>query len=367
MPILAREGIYKIAFHLLRSAGAPDGHATTVANHLAEANLAGHDSHGFLRISQYLKEIKDGSLAPDGQPEVVLESAGIAQVNGNGTFGQVVATMATELAIGKARQNGISLVTMRDLGHTGRVGTYPEMAAKEGMAATMCTGFVGAQIGRNVAPFGGTERKLGTNPISMSFPYLPDSPVLLDFATSVAAEGKLRFYRAKGQSLPDAWVLNKDGAPSDDPNDYYDGGSILPLGGLQSGHKGYALSVMVSLFGAIMGGLGGHEQVDGFPRIGSSITVIDVGRMAPAEDLRAQVGEMVRYLKDTPLAEGSKAVLYPGEIEAMTRGERLANGVEVPQATWDEMAELIREHGLGEELLGLGERVKGEVTRHRKP
>ena len=352
MPTLKRKDIYDIAFHLLRTAGAPDGHAKTVADHLAGANLAGHDSHGFLRISQYLKEIEDGSLDPIGRPEVVGDSGGIAQVNGNGTFGQVVATMATKLAVEKAGKNGISMVTMCNLGHTGRVGTYPEMAAKEGMAATMCTGFVGAPIGRNVAPFGGTERKLGTNPISMSFPYLPDSPVLLDFATSVAAEGKLRFYRAKGQPLPDEWVLTKDGAPSDDPNDYYDGGSILPLGGLQGGHKGYALSVMVSLFGAIMGGLGATGAVDGFTRIGSSIMVIDVARMGPLEGVREQVGEMVSYLKDTPLSEGSKGVLYPGEIEAMTRRERLANGVEVPQATWDEAVELIKQHGLEDELLG---------------
>ena len=227
---------------MLEAGGALPGHASIVANHLAEANLAGHDSHGFIRIPQYLEGIKAGKLDPKAEPEVVRERGSMLLIDGHSTFGQVVATRATEMAIEKAGEHGISLATMGNLDHTGRIGTYPEMAAGAGMAAIMFTGFAGGTFGNNVAPFGGRVRRLGTNPIAMAFPHRDGAPVLLDFASSMAAEGKLRVYRNKGEELPDAWVLDKDGVPSRDPNAYYEGGAILPVGGIQGGHKGYALS-----------------------------------------------------------------------------------------------------------------------------
>ena len=354
MPTLMRDDIVKIAGVMLRAGGAPEGHATTVANHLADANLAGHDSHGFIRIPQYLAAIKDGTLDPGGEPDVVSENGGTAQVNGHATFGQVVATMATRLAIEKARRYGISLVTMGNLNHTGRVGTYPEMAAAEGMAAVMCTGICGGTFGNNVAPFGGRARRLGTNPISMSFPHSEEGPVLLDFASSIAAEGKLRVYRNRGHSLPDDWVLDKDGAPSRDPNAYYDGGAILPMGGITGGHKGYSLSVMVALFGGLLGQLAAPETAEANTWTGSSIIVIDLGGMSPVASIRSQVQDITRYLKDTPTMNGVSAVLYPGEIEATTRRDRLERGVSVEQATWDQVAGLYGEYGVEKELGGLG-------------
>ena len=353
MPTLTRDDIYRIGARLLRAAGATEGHAHTVADHLAGANMAGHDSHGFIRIPQYLAQIKEGKLDPKAEPEVVREAAGTAQVDGKATFGQVAAKMSTELGISKARDNGISMVTMGNLGHTGRVGTYPEMAAREGMAAIMCTGFVGGTRGNNVAPFGGRARRLGTNPIAMSFPFLPDAPIVLDFATSVAAEGKIRVYRNRGHSLPDEWVLSKDGAPSRDPNDYYDGGSILPMGGLHGGHKGYALAFMVALLGGVLGEMGQPEDPEGFYKTGSSIIVMDLGKLAPDNGVLPHVENMVRYVKDTPLMAGSSGILYPGEIEANTRRKRMSTGVDVEQPTWDEVVDLVKEHGLEAELAPL--------------
>ena len=350
MPTLTDERIYEIARQVLAAAGAADEHADIVGRHLADANLAGHDSHGFIRITQYVSEIDDGRLDPKASPVVVRENAAVAQVDGRGTFGQVVARFATELAIRRAEQYGVSLVNMCNLGHTGRVGSYPEMAAREGMAAIMCTGFVGGQTLINVAPFGGRERRLGTNPISMAFPSSTDAPVLMDFATSIAAEGKLRVYRAKGELLPEEWVMTKDGTPSRDPNDYYAGGSILPMGGLHGGHKGYALSFMVALFGAIMGGIACPAGDVASQRSGSTIIVTSLGGMASIDDIRAQVGEVIEYVKDTPTVEGVDDILYPGEIEARTREQRLKDGVYVAQATWDEVARLIQRFGLVDRL-----------------
>ena len=347
MPTLTEESIYRISFHVLRAAGADDGNASTVARHLADANLAGHDSHGFIRVSQYVRDIREKDLDPKAQPEVAREAGATAQVDGHSTFGQVVATFSTKLAVQKARQYGIGLVTMFDMGHTGRVGTYPEMAAKQGMAAIMCYGTVGDHSEASMAPFGGRERRLSTNPISMGFPS-GGSPVFLDFATTMAAEGKLRVYRNKGQPLPHEWVLTKDGVPTRDPNAYYDGGSILPVGGMEGGHKGYALAFMVALFGGLMGSAG---STDGRGRgKGASIIVIDVGAMAPGDAVRDQVDEVVRLVTSSPPVEGSSGVLYPGEVEARSRQERLANGVPIEQATWDPVEALIKEFSLEGEL-----------------
>jgi uncharacterized oxidoreductase len=349
MPVLTEDSIYKIVRGILRAAGAPEDHAGIVARHLADANLMGHDSHGFIRTIQYVREIGEGRLDPEASPEVVKETTGSAYVNGHGGFGQVVATFATRLAVEKARQCGIGLVTMGSLGHTGRIGTYPEMAAREGMAAIMFTGFLGGKIGNNVAPFGGGERRLGTNPIAMGFPSSDGGRILLDFATSMVAEGKLRVHRAAGKRLPDGWIIDKEGVPSTDPNDYYEGGAILPMGGLSGGHKGYALGFMVALFGGLLGGLGaggGEAAKVG----GSSIIVIDVAAVGDIDSVGTEVEEAVRWVKKARPMEGSSGVQYPGEIEERTRQDRLANGVSIEQSTWDQVAELVKKHGLEDEL-----------------
>ena len=355
MPILMREDIVKITDVMLRAAGAPDGHADTVANHLADASLAGHDSHGFIRIPQYITAIKQGSLDPKAEPEIVSDSAATAQIDGHRTFGQVVCTLATKLAIDKAREYGISLVAMGNLDHTGRLGSYPEMATKEGMAAIMWTGGFSPHTG-HVAPFGGRAGRLGTNPVSMGFPHSDEAPLILDFATSIAAEGKLRVYRNRGYPLPGEWLVDKNGAPSNDPNAYYDGGVLLPLGGATGGHKGYALSVMVALFGGLLGQAATPQTAKADSWDGSSIMVIDLGRVTSSLDVGARMQSMTQLLHETPAAEGSDGVLFPGEVEANARRDRLANGVNIDQATWEQVSGLFEEYRVAEELAGVGSR-----------
>ncbi len=353
MPNLRQEDIQKAAYHLLCAGGASDENAQIVSSHMAGANLAGHDSHGLIRTMQYLKDINIGRIDPKARPEIVKETSSTAHINGNAAFGQVAATIGTELAIEKARESGISLVALSNLDHTGRIGTYPEMASREGMAAIMCTGYGADERVSSVAPFGGREGRMGTNPLSMSFPYKPDAPILLDFATSMTAEGKLRVARAKGVELPDYWVLDKDGVPSRDPNDYYDGGVILPLGGLTGGHKGHSLNFLVTLLGVVIGELGFDGRKEIGHRNGTSIIVIDLNAMAPSETVNFKVNEIVEYVKSSPPLEGSRGVLYPGEIEAETRRDRKANGIPVDETTWSQIVSLIKEHKLDAEFDGL--------------
>ena len=355
MPIFTRNDIVKIAKVMLCAGGAAPGHAEVVGNHLAEANLAGHDSHGFIRIPQYLDTIKAGLLNPKAKPEIVFDYAATAYVDGKTTFGQVVATMATDLAIKKARTHGISIVSMGNHDHTGRIGTYPEMAVKEGMAAIMFGGGFRPERG-HVAPFGGRTGVLGTNPISMGFPQSEGPPILLDFATSMAAEGKLRVYRNRGVSLPGEWLVDKHGNLSDDPNSYYDGGALLPMGGSLSGHKGYALSIMVALFGGLLGQSAVPSTTTAKSWDGSSIIVVDLEHVASSLDVKAHLEEMTQVLHQTPPADGFDSVLYPGEIEAKTRQNRMENGIQIEQATWDQVKERFGEYGVMDELAGMGDR-----------
>ena len=347
MPNLTGQEIEKIAFHVLCAAGTPEGHSRTVAEHIADASLAGHDSHGFIRIIQYVRQIREGVIIPDAAPEIVAESPSTAQIDGHRGFGHVVAKFATEVAVRKAKEAGVSAVAMRNLSHLGRLGAYAEMAAKEGLAAWLYCGSGG--FAPLQAPFGGRERRLCTNPIAMAFPAEGDGPILSDFATSVAAEGKIRVYRARGESLPDGWILDKDGRPSNDPNDFYNGGSVLPIGG-PAAHKGYALAFMTDIFGGILsrGGFAGSPA----PHFSNTtlIVALEIERFVPLTVAAAEATKAADYMLDTPLAEGSHGIMYPGQKEIENRKERAKKGIEIETETWGQVMELVKEFGLEETL-----------------
>ena len=351
MPTLKPERLTQIANDLLLAVGTSESHAKTVSEHLTNANLAGHDSHGFIRIIQYVREINEGDINPTAEPAILKETSTTAQMDGKSTFGQVAMTAALEIGMVKARVHGLSLVNVSNHEHTGRVGTYGETAANEGLASFMCSGYAGGKSLMAVAPFGGTVRKLSTNPMVISFPYNDDGPVLLDFATTISAEGKLRVARAKGASLPDYWTIEADGTPSNDPNTYYEGGSLLPIGGLHGGHKGYALSFMVTLFGAVLAAVANPEMenvrtTNDTMLYGSTLILIDLKRLGSLDLIKAQVDGLVKYVKDTPLREGYSEVLYPGEYEIRNRRQRRAEGLYIEDATWDEVTELMSQYGV---------------------
>jgi LDH2 family malate/lactate/ureidoglycolate dehydrogenase len=347
MPTLKGEQLEKIAFHLFCAAGAPEEHSRIVAQHLADNNLAGHDSHGLIRVIQYIRQIKEGMIVPAAKPEIVSESPSAARVDGHYGFGQVAARFSTELAIDKAKKQGVSCVTVRHLRHLGRLGAYAEMAAGADCAAILCCTTGGQALAQ--APFGGTTRRLGTNPFAMVFPSQEEGPILSDFATSVAAEGKIRVYRARGHKLPDRWILNKEGRPTNDPNDFYDGGVLLPVGG-SVGHKGFCLAFMADLFGGILSGNGfagaPGEQVSN----GTFIVAIDIQWFAPLATIRSKVSKIVDFVKDTPPAEGSEYVMYPGEKEVKSRKERGKNGVEIEDETWNQVMALVKEYGVADKV-----------------
>jgi LDH2 family malate/lactate/ureidoglycolate dehydrogenase len=332
MPILQAQQLKDFIAEILAAAGARADYADIVAAHLVDANLAGHDSHGVIRTPHYVRSIEKGDLQPSAEPEIVVETASMAQICGNWTFGQVIGKEATELAIDKARAQGVGLVSMYHEGHTGRLGAYAEMGAEAGMASMIWDGCLGGPRSI-VVPLNGRGRKIGANPIAMGFPSEAHGAVILDFATSISAAGKVMVAVDKGEQLPGDWIVDADWQPTSDPTQLAKGGALRPMGLPYVGHKGYALAMMVGFF-TLMASLPSDKQPPLEDRWGTVILMIDISRFGPLAAFKGQVDTIIDFVKADPL-EGE--VLYPGEVEARTRRERLAAGINLPEATWSEI------------------------------
>jgi len=343
MPVVAADRLRNIVAVLLKAVGASEHEAATVARLSVAANLAGHDSHGVIQIPVYIDRVGKGHIVPGAPFEVIKESPTTMVVDGNWGFGYVVAERAMQMTIEKAKTHNVAATTILRQSHIGRVAAYPMMAAQAGMIALMT-----ADSGRSpkaVAPFGGREARLGTNPISIAVPSDLPAPFVIDMATSGVAVGKIKLAQAKGESIPQGWILTKDGDPTTDPADYGRGGILLPLGGPE-GHKGYGLSAMVEILSGILPGLGFGVEPTGRHNDGCFMACFNVSALRDLATFKREVGEFAAYLKSTPPAEGFSEVLYPGEIEWRREQERLAKGVDVDAKTWKAFGELAQKFGV---------------------
>jgi len=268
-------------------------------------------------------------------------------MDGGRNFGHVVAKRATELAIDKARKTDIACVVACRLHHIGRVGTYPEMAANAGLIGfTACSG---ARAGMEQAPFGGRARRLGTNPISFAFPSNVGGPILLDMATSVVAAGKVRIARSRGTAIPTHWILDSQGMPTSDPAAFFNGGTLLPLGG-QEGYKGYGLAFVVEVLCGMLSRDGYSQEGDHPYQNPTFIMALNPEVFVPLATLKEEVSDLVRFVKETPKLPGVTEIQYPGEKEARGRADHQAHGIDVEESTWQQLMTIVRERKLEEKV-----------------
>jgi hydroxycarboxylate dehydrogenase B len=337
MPVVPAQELVRIGSAIFSAAGAPQDIAALVAHSLVDSNLAGHDSHGVVRISQYIELIENGELLPWARPAVVRDQPAAVQVDGGWGFGQVAARFAIELAIERAKQQQLAAVAVGRCNHIGRLGEWSELAAASGTLGivTSCYGS-GPYI---AAPYGGAKRLLGTNPLSLAAPIGPGERALVDVATTVVAEGKVRVARAKGAQLPPGALIDKDGRPTTEPEDFYDGGMLLPF----AGHKGYGLAVMVELLSVA---LTGADDMDAQRPVGSLFLCIDVEAFRPAAGFQAYAEALRERMVSAPPAEGFAEVLMPGDPEERARAERQEAGIPVPDATWEAIHQAARHVGI---------------------
>ena len=349
MPALAADKLREIAAQLLMGAGASEEEAAIVSRHSVGANLAGHDSHGIIQIPTYIDRMRRGHIVAGTPIEVVQETPTTTVVDGNWGSGYVVSERAMQMTIDKARRNSVAAATVLKQGHVGRVADYPIMAASAGMIGIMTAD--SGRATKAVAPFGGREPRLGTNPICIAMPSNLEGPLFIDMATSAVAAGKLLVASARGASIPEGWLLDKDGNPTTDPNALHQGGVVLPLGGPE-GHKGYGLSVMVEIFSGILTGLGFGHEPSGRHNDGCFMAAFNVEAFRPLDDFKREVTEFARYLKSSPPAAGFDEVYYPGELEHLRAQKLSAEGITVEDATWERLKALAAEFGL-EDRLGM--------------
>jgi len=347
MPNIAAGRLERIAGRLMQAAGASSAEAATISRHLIAANLAGHDSHGVIHLPSYIASIRKGRLQPGAPFTITRESRATTVVDGNWGFGFTVSERAMQLTIDKARRENVAAATVVRQGHVGRLTDYPLMAAEAGMIGLMT-----ADSGRgpkSVAPFGGREPRLGTNPICIAVPSNLDGPFYIDIATSAVAGGKLGVAIQRGQSIPTGWVIDSQGRASTDPAAARNGGAMLPLGGSE-GHKGFGLSAMVEILSGLLTGLGFGIEPTGRHNDGCFMAVFQVDAFRPLEEFKREVTDFAHYLTATPPAEGAERVYYPGELEFLRTRIGRADGIYIEEKTWQNLAELADELGVDEDF-----------------
>ena len=336
MPRLTADELRPVTRAIFRAAGANDDDAATVADSLVDAELSGHESHGLIRVKEYVRHIEAGRIVPSARPEIVEDRGATIVVDGHWAFGQVVATKATEWMIERARDHGVAAVAIRRCAHVGRAGVYPEMAAEHGLVTLAFVNGGGSEP--RLAPHGGGRAVFGTNPVAAAVPVGDGPPVVVDFSTAIVASGKIRVRRDRGEPLPEGWILDREGRPSTQPDDYYEGGMLLPA----AEHKGYALALLVELLAGCLTGAGSLAVPDSGYELGNGMFMqaFAVERFRPLAEFGAAAEALAAAVRDTPPAAGNEEVLLPGDPERRAAdGHR--DGIDVAEPTW----EAIREAG----------------------
>jgi LDH2 family malate/lactate/ureidoglycolate dehydrogenase len=329
--------LHRVISSIYMACGVPEAEARTVARHQVEANLAGHDSHGVIQTLPYVESIRKGHIVPGAAIDLEQTGPSTWNVDGNWGWGFVVTENVLGTLMDAARREGLAAACIRRQGHVGRLGAYTMMAAEAGFIALM-TADSGAGP-KSAAPYGGRDRRLGTNPISIALPSNTPSPIVLDMATTTVAGGKLDIAISRGEKIPASWIVDAGGRATTDPHDYHAGGALLPLGGDQ-GHKGYALSFVVEALSGILTGLGFGVDEEARHNDGVFIALWDVSRFRPLDEFRAEMAAFASFVKTSRPAKGFKEVLYPGELEHRTTAERRRLGVPIEASTWQSIRDL---------------------------
>jgi len=346
LPILTADQLREICTRIFRATGASKEEAEIVTNNLVTANLYGHDSHGVMRVRGYVRMTrkmlgKDDAMEHLGSPgtrpgasiRVLNETSATALLDGDWGFGQVTARKAMEIAMTKARANGIGMVSARNCNHIGMVGEHTEMAAKQDMI-----GIALCNADKEVAPYGSIDSVYGTDPISIAIP-TNGRPVLLDMATSVVPSGKISDAITRNEKIPLGWLIDSEGRPTTNPHDLGTGprfssdkkpkakGALLPFGG----YKASGLTLCIELMGGILSGAGCSGGLKGE---GVLMIAIDISRFTPVKDFKTKTESLITIVKNGRKSPGVEEILVAGEPEYRKMEKRLRNGVEVPDATW---------------------------------
>lgn len=349
--VVQAESLKNFGAAILRRAGSSAREARIVADHLVEANLKGHDSHGIGMMPIYIENFHKGLMKLNQKARIVRDRGAAMVIDGRLGCGQVIAREATEIGIKRARRHGIAVIALRTAHHIGRVGNYGEMCARAGLVSMHFVNV--ARRHALVAPFGGREARFGTNPICIVVPGAAgEDPVVLDMATSVVAVGKIRVARNRGKRIPEGYVIDAKGRMTTDPNAMYaePPGALMPFGT----YKGYGLALIAELFaGALTGGgtLAPKNKLTGSIVNNMLMVILDPKRLGNSAAIAAERRAAIAWVKSSKLAQGSKRILMAGDPERISRAKRIKSGIPIESATWGELLAAGRSVGLSDERM----------------
>jgi LDH2 family malate/lactate/ureidoglycolate dehydrogenase len=334
---VAPERAAALAKALFEAAGAPADVAAEVAEHLVEADQCGVESHGTVRILQYTREMRDGVLSVSARPTVSAEAPNRLSVQAHGGIGIPAMRIAHDAVAEAALSEGLAAAAVLGAGHTGRLGAFGETAARRGVLS-IALGGGNRKRWRMVAPHGGRRALLPTNPFCIAIPGGEQGPIVIDIATSQAAGGWIYAARAAGVDLPEGLIVDREGAPSRNPEDYFAGGAILPKGG----PLGYGLALIAELVGEAMLGPVAQGEINWL------VLALDCRRYRAAPEMQAMAEEILAEIRASPPAPGHARVEAPGERERALRDAAQGRPLRPPRRTWEAIEALAVEMGVAQ-------------------
>ena len=327
---LAADQASSIIVNIFNRLGCPDEISRAITEHLIDANLCGVESHGVMRVMQYAERMLNGTMRVDVRPKVITTETGMTVVDGGMGSGIPAMALAFETSMDLAEESGLTALSILNTGHTGRHGAFADDAAEKGFL-TICTGGGNHRVHNQVTPHGGARGMLPTNPWCIGIPGGNLGPVVMDFSTGKIAGGWIYAAQSAGALLPEGCVVDRNGNPTRDPNDYFNGGAILPMGE----HKGYSLSLVAELIAEAM--LGPSS-----PECNWFLITIDTRRFRKPDMLKAAAEEVLADLRNCPPAPGFERVEIPGERERNQRSQS-NRIIAIPEETWQQVLDLSNE------------------------
>jgi LDH2 family malate/lactate/ureidoglycolate dehydrogenase len=320
-PLIAADALTRFGTGVMQAIGCQPAIALEIAEHLVDADLCGVYSHGVFRLDWYAERAQAGRFVPGAEPHLRRAEGGADLVDGGNGLGMAAFRLATDQVVQRARRDGVAAVGVANVDHTGRLGAFVRQGAEAG-CMTLLFGGGSRRDWRQVAPYGGARAVLPTNPYAFGIPAGERGPVVVDFATATASGGKVYAARMAGRPLAEGLIVDCQGRPSTNPEDYFNGGALLPM----AGPKGYGMALVAELLGeAILG-----EAMDGMNWIAIGV---DLSRFRAPGAYRVAAEACLQELRDCPPAPGFDRVEIPGEREAALRAQRLRDGIPVPPAT----------------------------------
>ena len=340
---ISADELRDIATEILKKEGVPEGDAFITADCLVKANLRGIDTHGVIRLKVYVDRLRAGGNNPTPNIHVIHESTTTAVMDGDNGLGPPGGVMAMEKAIQKSQNSGIGIVTMRNSNHYGTAAFYAMMALEYDMVGISMTNVLAG-----MPPTGGRQARIGNNPVALAFPAGEEPPIVFDAATSLSSWGKVFLAAQTGTLLSEDCFLDKDGNPTINPEDVISGGLLLPI----AGYKGYGLALCIGILtGLLADGSFDIDVPHPYKYLAESgnnsffMAAIQINQFVSIEQFKKRIDEIIRLIKDTPLAPDSKDIYLPGEKEHIMEQERMSEGIPLNRETVEELRTLAHESG----------------------